>query len=68
MKAKKKPLKKLSLAEAGVGEEDRRVVYSGFHLPPEKPPGKKFDAMDGDSAGQAVGEVVRLLRTEAKVI
>lgn len=68
MKAKKKPLTTLSLADAGVSEADRRVKYSNFQLPPEKPPGKKFDATDAAKMGSVVKEVVGLLRTEAKVI
>lgn len=68
MKAKKKPLTQLSLADAGVTAEDRRVVYSDFQLPPEKPPGKKFDAMDEANQASVVAEVVGLLRNEAKVI
>ena len=68
MKAKKKPLTTLSLADVGVSEADRRVKYSNFQLPPEKPPGKKFDAMDAAKMAGVVKEVVGLLRTEAKVI
>lgn len=68
MKAKKKPLTTLSLADVGVSEADRRVKYSNFQLPPEKPPGKKFDATDAAKMGSVVKEVVGLLRTEAKVI
>jgi electron transfer flavoprotein beta subunit len=68
MKAKKKPLTTLSLADVGVSEADRRVKYSQFQLPPEKPPGKKFDATDAAKAGAVIKEVVGLLRTEAKVI
>ncbi len=68
MKAKKKPLAQHSLADVGVSTDDRRVVYSEFHLPPEKPAGKKFDAMDEANQANIVKEVVGLLRTEAKVI
>ena len=68
MKAKKKPLTTLSLADVGVSEADRRVKYSGFSLPPEKPAGKKFDGTDAAKLGSVVKEVVGLLRTEAKVI
>ncbi len=68
MKAKKKPMEKLSLADVGVSADDRRVVYSDFTLPPEKPAGKKFDAMDEAKQEEVVREVVGLLRTEAKVI
>ncbi|MBL6988220.1 MAG: electron transfer flavoprotein subunit beta/FixA family protein [Bacteriovoracaceae bacterium] len=68
MKAKRKPLAKHSLADIGVTADDRKVSYSNFELPPEKPPGKKFDAMEDDTQLQVVKEVVGLLRTEAKVI
>ncbi|MFZ4712848.1 MAG: electron transfer flavoprotein subunit beta/FixA family protein [Bacteriovoracaceae bacterium] len=68
MKAKKKPLTQLSLADVGVAEGDRRVKYSGFSLPPEKPAGKKFDATDSAKQAEVVKNVVGLLRNEAKVI
>ena len=68
MKAKRKPMQQLSLADVGVSLDDRRVVYSDFSLPPEKPAGKKFDAMDDAAAAGVVAEVVGLLRTEAKVL
>lgn len=68
MKAKRKPLQQLSLADVGVEASDRRVVYSNFSLPPEKPAGKKFDAADEANAAGVVAEVVGLLRNEAKVI
>ena len=68
MKAKKKPMEKLSLGDVGVDLSDQRVKYSGFTLPPEKPPGKKFDAMDEGEQAKVVAEVVGLLRNEAKVI
>ncbi len=66
MKAKKKPLTTLSLADVGVTDADRRVKYSNFSLPAEKPAGKKFNASENPAA--VVKEVVGLLRTEAKVI
>jgi electron transfer flavoprotein beta subunit len=68
MKAKRKPLAQHSLADVGVSDSDRRVVYSGFSLPPEKPEGKKFDAMDEGAQRDVVKEVIGLLRSEAKVI
>lgn len=68
MKAKKKPLTTLSLADVGVSDADKRVKYSNFQLPPEKPPGKKFDATDAGKQAAVVKEVVGLLRTEAKVL
>ena len=68
MKAKKKPLLEVSLADVGVSDSDRRLKYTNFQLPPEKPPGKKFDAMDEGKQAEVVAEVVGLLRNEAKVI
>ena len=68
MKAKKKPMAQHSLADVGVSEADRRVKYSQFRLPPEKPPGKKFDATDAAKQQEVVSQVVNLLRTEAKII
>jgi electron transfer flavoprotein beta subunit len=68
MKAKKKPLAQHTLADVGVTDADRRVNYSGFRLPPEKPAGKKFDASDDAKQASIVKDVVSLLRTEAKVI
>ncbi len=68
MKAKKKPLTQFSLADVGITAEDRKVIYSKFQLPPEKPAGKKFDAMDDAKAPEIVKQVVNFLRNEAKVI
>lgn len=68
MKAKRKPLTKLSLADVGVSDTDRRVKYSDFQLPPEKPAGKKFEATDEGLQAGVAKEVVGLLRNEAKVI
>lgn len=68
MKAKRKPMQTFSLADVGVSDEDRRVKYSNFQLPPEKPAGKKFDAIDDAAAAGIVADVVKLLREEAKVI
>ena len=68
MKAKRKPLAQHSLSDVGVSDSDARVKYSGFTLPPEKPAGKKFDAMDEANQASIVADVVKLLREEAKVI
>ncbi len=68
MKAKKKPLAQHALADVGVSDADTKLSYSNFRLPPEKPPGKKMDAMDEAAAPGVVSEVVKLLREEAKVI
>lgn len=68
MKAKKKPMEKFSLADVGVTDDDQRLKYSDFQLPPEKPAGKKFEATEEADQQKVVSEVVNLLRTEAKVI
>jgi len=68
MKAKRKPLAQHSLSDVGVADSDARVKYSNFQLPPEKPAGKSFDAMDEGNQASVVSEVVKLLREEAKVI
>mgnify|MGYP002623267726 CR=1 FL=1 len=68
MKAKKKPLTQHKLADVGVSDSDRRVVYSNFQLPPEKPAGKKFEATDEAKQQGVVKEVINFLRNEAKVI
>ena len=68
IKAKKKPLTKYSLSDVGVSDADRRIKYSNFRYPPEKPPGKKFEAMDDGKQKEVVEKVVKLLRSEAKAI
>ena len=68
MKAKRKPIAEYSMEDVGVGEGDRKVVYGGFQLPPEKPPGKTFDATGDADKRAVIKEVVGLLRNEAKVI
>jgi electron transfer flavoprotein beta subunit len=68
MKAKKKPMAQYSLSDVGVSDADRRLKYSDFRLPPEKPAGKKFDATDAAKQKEVVSQVVNLLRTEAKVL
>ena len=68
MRAKKKPLTSYSLNDVGVSDADKRIVYSDFQLPPEKPPGKKFDATDQANQANVVKEVVSLLRKDAKII
>jgi electron transfer flavoprotein beta subunit len=64
MKAKKKEIKVLSLADLGLGAEKAKTKDSAFALPPERKAGVKIS---GDAAAQAK-ELVRLLREEAKVI
>jgi len=64
MKAKKKPLKELTLADVGVSTDKIKIKLKDFQLPPEKPPVK---LIPGDAAAQAK-ELVRLLMDEAKVL
>ncbi|MCB0356579.1 MAG: electron transfer flavoprotein subunit beta/FixA family protein [Bdellovibrionales bacterium] len=64
MKAKKKPLKEIELTSLGVSEDDAKLKYSDFELPPEKPPVK---IIEGDAGTQAAN-LAKLLREEAKVI
>ncbi len=64
MKAKKKPLKDMTLADTGVQAGQLKVRLKDFQLPPEKP---KVKMVAGDAAAQAK-EVVRLLMEEAKVL
>ena len=63
MKAKKKPLKELSLADTGVTVK-AKTRLKNFALPPEKPAVKMIE---GDAAAQAK-ELVRLVMEEAKVL
>jgi len=64
MKAKKKEVKSLKLADTGASEADQKIKYKNFQLPPPKQAGKKIT---GDAATQAK-ELVRLLHEEAKVV
>ena len=64
MKAKKKEVKALSLADVGVSASDQKVKFKNFQLPPPKQAGKKID---GDAAVQAKTLAVAL-HNEAKVI
>ncbi len=62
MKAKKKPLKELSLADVGISSTQLKTRLKDFQLPPEKPAVKMIT---GDAAAQAK-ELVRLLMEEAR--
>ncbi len=64
MKAKKKPIKEMTLADAGVAPSQIKVRLKDFQLPPEKP---QVKMISGDAATQAK-ELVRLLMEEAKVL
>lgn len=64
MKAKKKPLKEVALADTGVNTSQLKMRLKDFQLPPEKPAVKMIA---GDAATQAK-ELVRLIMEEAKVL
>ncbi len=64
MKAKKKPLKEMTLADAGVSSAQMKTRLKDFQLPPDKPAVKM---LSGDAGAQAK-ELVRLLMEEAKVL
>ncbi len=64
MKAKKKPLKEMSLADVGLDASLCKTTFTNFELPPEKPP---VQFIEGDATRQAQ-ELVRKLREEAKVL
>ena len=63
MKAKTKPVQSLKLS-ALKKDVTAKVVYKNFRLPPEKAQGRIIQG----EPGQAVKELARLLREEAKVI
>lgn len=64
MKAKKKPVKELALADVDLSPAASKVKFKNFELPPEKPAVKM---LSGDAATQAK-ELVKLLMNEAKVL
>ena len=64
MKAKKKPVKNVTLDELGISMDSLKVKFTNFALPPEKPACKMID---GEPQAQ-VDELVRLLQDEAKVL
>jgi electron transfer flavoprotein beta subunit len=64
MKAKKKEVKAVKLADIGVSAADQKVRLKNFQLPPPKQAGKKID---GDAVAQAHNLAVAL-HNEAKVI
>jgi electron transfer flavoprotein beta subunit len=63
MKAKTKPVTTLKIS-ALKGDATPKMVISNFRMPPEKAPGKMIPG----EPDQAVKELVRLLREEAKAI
>jgi electron transfer flavoprotein beta subunit len=62
MAAKKKPVDTKKLQDLGMSISSSWTEYVNFEKPPAKQQGKKFEG------SEAVKEVVRLLREEAKVI
>lgn len=62
MKAKKKTIHTLTIADLGLEAPTNDVIYKEFSLPPVKPEVKMLGAETG------VQELVKLLRDEAKVI
>lgn len=64
IKAKKKDVKALQMADVGVGDGDQKTRFKKFRLAPPKQVGKKIS---GGPATQAK-ELVRLLHQEAKVL
>ncbi len=64
MKAKKKEVKAVKLADIGVSAADQKIKVKNFQLPPPKQAGKKIE---GDANAQAHALAVAL-HTEAKVI
>jgi electron transfer flavoprotein beta subunit len=64
MKAKKVEIKKIPLAETGVDEAQNKIRLLKLSAPAEKPQGR---VIPGEAA-DAVRELVRLLREEAKVL
>lgn len=64
MKAKKKPVKEMSLGDLDLNATAAKIRFKNFELPPNKPAVKMIT---GDPAAQAK-ELVRLLMNEAKVL
>jgi len=62
MKAKKKPVRKVTPAELGVENAGGIAGFTAFEKPPSKQAGKMFEGPE------AAADVVKLLRDEAKVI
>lgn len=64
MKAKKKAIKELTLADVGVDANNVKVKYTNYEMPPERP---AVQMISGEPQEQAQ-KLVQLLRQEAKVI
>jgi electron transfer flavoprotein beta subunit len=64
MKAKKIPIKKLTLTDVGITEIKNKIRPEKLYTPPEKPEGKIIEG----EIEEAVQELVKLLKDEAKVL
>lgn len=64
MKAKKKEIKKLTLADVGIDSVENLVEVMKYEMPPQKGGGKKLEG----EYSETVPELVRLLKDEAKAI
>ncbi|GAB4169460.1 MAG: electron transfer flavoprotein subunit beta/FixA family protein [Calditrichia bacterium] len=64
MKAKKKEIKKLTPADAGIEGLENRLEIIGYEMPPQKGGGKKLEG----EYSETVPELVKLLKDEAKAI
>ncbi|MCJ8276219.1 MAG: electron transfer flavoprotein subunit beta/FixA family protein [Bdellovibrionales bacterium] len=64
MKAKKKPIKNVTLDELGVATDGIKVKFTNYALPAEKPACKMIE---GEPQAQ-VDELIKLLQEEAKVL
>ena len=64
MKAKKKEVKAVKLADIGVSTADQKIKLKNLQLPPPKQAGKKIE---GDAVAQAHA-LVQALHNEAKVV
>lgn len=64
MKAKKKPIKEVSLDDLGVSAQSVKVKFTNYELPAEKAACKMIT---GEPAAQ-VDELIKLLQEEAKVL
>jgi electron transfer flavoprotein beta subunit len=64
MKAKKKPIKEISLDDLGITADSVKTKFTNFELPPEKAACKMITG----EPTQQVEELVKLLQEEAKVL
>ncbi len=67
MKAKRKPFKRVGLADIGLSSLEPKTKVVGWSLPEPRAEGKMFEG-NSDDLPQRVSEVVKLLVDEAKVL